>query len=156
MLQGEFLLLCLFLLLFLSLAACTEKSGKKEKPQGRKNGGTKNPKKISPKNLTDKKIKNQLNLVKNAVIAGEKLHHALHHCSHFPKHARHFIAIGENADALPLMMEKVAHYYTQKFDDLLDHLSKLIEPVIMIFVASLVSGLIVAMYLPVFKMGSVI
>ena len=54
-LQGEFLLLCLFLLLFLSLAACTEKSGKKEKPQGRKNGGTKNPKKISPKNLTDKK-----------------------------------------------------------------------------------------------------
>ena len=105
---------------------------------------------------TDKKIKNQLNFVKNAVIAGEKLHNALQHCNCFPKHARHFIAIGENADALPLMMEKVAHYYTQKFDDLLDHLSKLIEPVIMIFVASLVSGLIVAMYLPVFKMGSVI
>ena len=63
-LQGEFLLLCLFLLLFLSLAACTEKSGKKEKPQGRKNGGTKNPKKISPKNLTDKKIKNSRNFSK--------------------------------------------------------------------------------------------
>ncbi|MDP1574693.1 MAG: type II secretion system F family protein [Coxiellaceae bacterium] len=111
---------------------------------------------LANQTLTHQKMQAELNSVKNSVIAGEKLHKALEYCDYFPTRARHFIAIGENADALNSMVEKVAYYYTQQFADHLEHLSKLIEPVIMIIVASLVSGLIIAMYLPVFKMGSVI
>ena len=66
------------------------------------------------------------------------------------------IAIGENADALPLMMKKIAMLYQQQLSETLDRLSKLIEPVIMMVVASIVSGLIIAMYLPIFRMGSVV
>jgi type IV pilus assembly protein PilC len=66
------------------------------------------------------------------------------------------IAIGENADALPLMMTRIARIYQQELHDTLDRLSKLLEPVIMMLVASMVSGLIIAMYLPIFRMGSIV
>lgn len=107
--------------------------------------------------LWQAKTQQQLHHAKESVIAGDKLAHALQqHCPNFPLHARHFIAIGENADALPQMMEKVAHFYRTQFTTQLDRFSKLIEPLVMMFVASLVSWLIIAMYLPVFEMGRVV
>lgn len=98
----------------------------------------------------------QMNHVKNAIMAGQSLRLALKQCTHFPLRAKTMIAIGENADALPIMMKKIASLYQQQFDETLDRLSKLIEPVIMMIVASIVSGLIIAMYLPIFRMGSII
>lgn len=101
-------------------------------------------------------LKNEMQEVKKAVIHGKSLYAALDLCHHFPVRAKTMIAIGENADALPYMMEKITYLYQQQLTNTLDRLSKLLEPVIMMLVASMVSGLIIAMYLPIFKMGSVI
>lgn len=111
---------------------------------------------IANQTLSDHAMRQSFIHVKTRIIMGEKLHMALKSCHYFPVRACHFIAIGENTDALSSMMHKVAEYYHQQFSDQLDYLSKLIEPVIMILVASLISGLIIAMYLPIFKMGSII
>jgi type IV pilus assembly protein PilC len=89
-------------------------------------------------------------------MAGKSFHSALDLCHYFPCRAKTMIAIGENADSLPFIMKKMACIYQQNLNDSLDRLSKLLEPVIMITVASLVSGLIIAMYLPIFKMGNVV
>lgn len=98
----------------------------------------------------------QMQQVRNAVIKGKSLRVALDACCYFPARAKTMIAIGENADSLPFMMKKMAAIYQQSLNDTLDRLSKLLEPVIMITVASLVSGLVIAMYLPIFKMGSIV
>jgi type IV pilus assembly protein PilC len=101
-------------------------------------------------------LKIQMSLVRESVIKGKSLRLSLDHCHYFPMRAKSMIAIGENADALGEMLKKIAIVYQQQWDDSLDRLSKLLEPVIMIIVASFVSSLIVAMYLPIFKMGNAI
>ena len=106
--------------------------------------------------ITQPNFKIHMGIVREAVIHGKSLHAALESCSYFPIRAKTMIAIGENADALPHMMKKIATLYRHQLNDTLDRLSKLLEPVIMMLVASLVSGLMIAMYLPIFRMGSVI
>lgn len=101
-------------------------------------------------------MQTKMNEVRSAIITGKSLHVALELCDFFPLPAKTMIAIGENADALPLMMKKIAMMYQQQWNETLDRLSKLIEPVIMMIVASIITGLIIAMYLPIFRMGSVI
>jgi type IV pilus assembly protein PilC len=66
------------------------------------------------------------------------------------------VAIGEESGSLDAMLSKVADFYEQEVDDAVDGLSSLIEPLIMAVLGVLVGGLIVAMYLPIFKMGSAI
>ena len=111
---------------------------------------------IANRTMTQSQLQQQMQNVQKGVVAGESLHAALNHCPHFPKRAKYLISIGENADALDVMMNRLAAIYQKKFETTLDHLSKLLEPVIMIGVAGLISGLIIAMYLPIFRMGSVI
>lgn len=101
-------------------------------------------------------LQKQMQNVQKGIIDGESLHTALNRCPHFPKRAKYLISIGENADALDIMMKRLSIIYQKKFETTLDHLSKLLEPVIMIGVASLISSLIIAMYLPIFRMGSII
>lgn len=101
-------------------------------------------------------LQKQLQQVRESVIAGKSLHTALNVCHFFPERAKTMIAIGENADALSVMMQKIALFYQHQLNETLDRLSKLLEPVIMITVATFVSGLIIAMYLPIFRMGNVI
>jgi len=111
---------------------------------------------ISNQTLSQPLLQMQLQTMRESVINGKSMYSALDRCRYFPVRAKTMIAIGENADALPLMMKKIAVLYQQQLNDSLDRLSKLLEPVIMMVVASLVSGLIIAMYLPIFRMGSVI
>lgn len=101
-------------------------------------------------------LQKQLQQVREYVITGQSLHTALNVCRFFPERAKTMIAIGENADALSIMMQKMAIFYQHQLNETLDRLSKLLEPVIMMAVASLVSGLIIAMYLPIFRMGNII
>lgn len=110
---------------------------------------------IATEMISIQKIRCEMSLVKSNVVAGKTLHHALECCPHFPTRAKHLISIAENADALPPMMINIAAIYQEKFEFLLDRLSKLLEPVIMILVALMISSLIIAMYLPIFRMGSV-
>jgi type IV pilus assembly protein PilC len=66
------------------------------------------------------------------------------------------VAIGEESGALDAMLAKVADFFEQEVDDAVDALSSLLEPLIMSILGVLIGGLVVAMYLPIFKMGAAI
>ena len=66
------------------------------------------------------------------------------------------IAIGEESGTLEQMLSKVADFYEEEVDNAVDSLSSLLEPIIMSILGVLVGGLVVAMYLPIFKLGSVV
>ena len=65
-------------------------------------------------------------------------------------------AIGEESGALDTMLDKVATYYEDEVDNAVDGLTSLLEPLIMAVLGVLVGGLIIAMYLPIFQLGSVV
>jgi type IV pilus assembly protein PilC len=74
----------------------------------------------------------------------------------FPNMVIQMIAVGEESGSLDQMSSKVADFYEEDVDNAVDNLSSLLEPMIMAILGVLVGGLVVAMYLPIFKMGSVI
>jgi type IV pilus assembly protein PilC len=74
----------------------------------------------------------------------------------FPHMVQQMVAIGEESGAMDAMLAKIADFYEEEVDNLVDNLSSLMEPVIMVILGILIGGLIVAMYLPIFKMGAAI
>jgi type IV pilus assembly protein PilC len=66
------------------------------------------------------------------------------------------VAIGEESGSLDSMLGKVADFYEEEVDNAVDSLSSLIEPMIMAILGVVVGGLVIAMYLPIFKLGSVV
>ena len=74
----------------------------------------------------------------------------------FPSMLVQMVGIGEESGALDEMLSKVADYYEAAVDDSVDNLTAMMEPLIMSFLAVLIGGLVIAMYLPVFKMGEVV
>jgi type IV pilus assembly protein PilC len=66
------------------------------------------------------------------------------------------VAIGEEAGSLDTMLSKVADYFEQEVDDAVEALSSLMEPMIMVVLGTLIGGLVIAMYLPIFKLGAVV
>ena len=74
----------------------------------------------------------------------------------FPNMLVQMVGIGEESGALDEMLSKVADYYEAAVDDAVDNLTTLMEPIIMSFLAVVIGGLVIAMYLPVFKMGEVV
>ena len=66
------------------------------------------------------------------------------------------VAIGEEAGSLDAMLSKVADFYEEEVDNAVEGLSSLLEPMIMGFLGVIIGGLVIAMYLPIFKMGSVV
>lgn len=74
----------------------------------------------------------------------------------FPHMVIQMTAIGEEAGALDTMLFKVAEYYEQEVNNAVDALSSLLEPLIMIFIGTIVGGMVIGMYLPIFKLASVV
>ena len=74
----------------------------------------------------------------------------------FPNMVNQMVAIGEESGSLDAMLSKVADFYETEVDDAVDGLSSLLEPLIMGVLGVLVGGLIIAMYLPIFKLGAVV
>ncbi len=74
----------------------------------------------------------------------------------FPNMLVQMVGIGEESGALDEMLDKVAEYYEEAVDDAVDNLTALMEPAIMAFLAVVIGGLVIAMYLPIFKMGEVV
>jgi len=94
--------------------------------------------------------------IRDQVSTGMQLQLAMQQTGLFPSMAVQMIAIGEEAGSLDNMCAKVADFYEEEVDNLVDALSSLLEPVIMVFLGTVVGGLVVAMYLPIFKLGEVI
>ncbi len=90
------------------------------------------------------------------VSTGTSITAAMEQTNIFPNMVVQMSSIGEEAGSLDHMLGKVADFYEQEVDDAVDGLSSLLEPLIMAVLGVLVGGLVIAMYLPIFKMGSVI
>ena len=73
----------------------------------------------------------------------------------FPAMTVQMVAIGEESGALDDMLRKVAEFYEMEVDAAVASLSSLLEPVIMVVLGTLIGGLVIAMYLPIFQLGSV-
>ncbi len=94
--------------------------------------------------------------IKDGVSTGQQLQLCMEQTGLFPPMAVQMIAIGEESGSLDAMAGKVAEFYEAEVDALVDALSSLLEPMIMAILGVLVGGLVVAMYLPIFKMGQVV
>lgn len=94
--------------------------------------------------------------MKDEVATGQRLQQAMENTDLFPNMVIQMIAVGEESGSLDEMSSKVADFYEEDVDNAVDNLSSLLEPLIMAILGVLVGGLVVAMYLPIFKMGSVI
>ena len=94
--------------------------------------------------------------IKDDVSTGQQLQFAMRNSGIFPAMAVQMVAIGEESGALDEMLDKVATFYENEVDDMVDGLTSLMEPLIMSVLGILVGGLIVAMYLPIFQLGSVV
>ena len=94
--------------------------------------------------------------MKDEVATGQRLQQAMENTDLFPNMVIQMIAVGEESGSLDEMSAKVADFYEEDVDNAVDNLSSLLEPLIMSILGILVGGLVVAMYLPIFKMGSVI
>jgi type IV pilus assembly protein PilC len=94
--------------------------------------------------------------IKNEVATGTRLQQCMANTNLFPNMVIQMIAVGEESGSLDQMSAKVADFYEADVDNAVDSLSSLLEPLIMAILGVLVGGLVVAMYLPIFKMGAVV
>jgi type IV pilus assembly protein PilC len=94
--------------------------------------------------------------IKDEVSQGTQLQTSMRNTGLFPNMAIQMVSIGEEAGSLDAMLAKVADFYETEVDNAVDALTSLLEPIIMAVLGVLVGGLIIAMYLPIFKLGSVV
>ena len=94
--------------------------------------------------------------MRDEIATGTQLQVAMRDSQLFPNMVIQMVAIGEESGALDQMLGKVADWYEQEIDDAVDALTSLLEPLIMAVLGVLIGGLVIAMYLPIFKMGQVI
>jgi type IV pilus assembly protein PilC len=101
-------------------------------------------------------FKNAVNKVKQDVSTGMQLNFSMRTTGVFPAMALQMTAIGEESGSLDGMLDKVATFYEEEVDNMVDGLTSLMEPMIMSVLGVLVGGLIIAMYLPIFQLGAVV
>jgi type IV pilus assembly protein PilC len=94
--------------------------------------------------------------IKAEVSTGSSLTVAMQNTNVFPNMAIQMISIGEESGQIDAMSAKVADFYEAEVDDAVDRLSSLMEPMIMVVLGVLIGGIIIAMYLPIFKLGAVV
>lgn len=94
--------------------------------------------------------------IQSEISTGTSLTVAMQNAQVFPNMVLQMTAIGEESGALDSMLSKVADFYEAEVDDAVDAMSSLMEPVIMVVLGTLIGGLVIAMYMPIFKMGQVV
>jgi type IV pilus assembly protein PilC len=94
--------------------------------------------------------------MRDEVATGQRLQRAMENTGLFPNMVVQMIAVGEESGSLDTMSGKVASFYEEDVDNAVDSMSSLLEPLIMAILGVLVGGLVIAMYLPIFKLGAVV
>jgi type IV pilus assembly protein PilC len=94
--------------------------------------------------------------MRDEVSTGQRLQRAMENTGLFPNMVNQMIAVGEESGSLDTMSGKVATFYEGEVDNAVDAMSSLLEPLIMVVLGVLVGGLVIAMYLPIFKLASVV
>jgi len=94
--------------------------------------------------------------IKDEIATGTQLQQAMRDTELFPNMVVQMVAIGEESGSIDTMLGKVADWYEQEVDDAVDALTSLLEPAIMAFLGVVIGGIVIGMYLPIFKMGQVV
>ena len=94
--------------------------------------------------------------MRDDVSVGYPVNMAMKQTALFPHMVIQMTGIGEEAGALDAMLFKVAEYYEQEVNNAVDALSSLLEPIIMVIIGTIVGGMVIGMYLPIFKLASVV
>ena len=94
--------------------------------------------------------------VGDSIAEGRPIAEPLEESGVFPNMVVQMINVGESVGALDTMLEKIADFYDEEVDQAVDNLTAMIEPFMMVFLGGMIGGLVVAMYLPIFKIASVV
>jgi type IV pilus assembly protein PilC len=94
--------------------------------------------------------------IQQEVSTGTSLTAAMMNANVFPSMVLQMCAIGEESGSIDHMLGKAADFYEAEVDDMVAGLSSLMEPIIIVFLGTLIGGIVVAMYLPIFKLGQVV
>jgi type IV pilus assembly protein PilC len=109
---------------------------------------------ISRLSIRNEFLKEALENMKRDVFSGMSLEAILKKDNRFPETFKAFIGVGERTGKLNDMLASIAKYYEEEFDGSVDRLSQLLEPVMIVFLGTTIGFILVAMYLPIFSMGS--
>jgi len=94
--------------------------------------------------------------IQSEVSTGTSLTVAMQNSEVFPNMVIQMVSIGEESGSLDAMLGKVADFFEREVDDAVEALSSLMEPMIMVVLGVLIGGMVIAMYLPIFKMGQAV
>ncbi|MCL2789927.1 MAG: type II secretion system F family protein [Desulfobulbus sp.] len=104
----------------------------------------------------NKVIERSVIRVAESIAEGRAIAEPLEESGVFPNMVIQMINVGESVGALDVMLEKIADFYDEEVDQAVDNLTSMIEPFMMVFLGGMIGGLVVAMYLPIFKIASVV
>lgn len=111
---------------------------------------------MAQKSVATDKLSRVFKQISIDMESGQAFHFALSKQQWFPPDVEQILDIGENSGTLSAVFEKLANDYTEQVNDIVDNLGKVIEPVIVLFIGSLVGGIVIAMYLPIFNLMSLL
>jgi type IV pilus assembly protein PilC len=101
-------------------------------------------------------VEDALMKTRQSISEGQSIAEPLSASGVFPPMVVQMIAVGEATGALDSMLNKIADFYDDEVDAAVEAMTSLLEPVMMVFLGGIVGGMIVAMYLPIFKLASVV
>jgi type IV pilus assembly protein PilC len=102
----------------------------------------------------NKVIENAVNSVRDAISEGRTIAEPLSEAGVFPEMVCQMIAVGEATGALDVMLGKVVDFYEDEVDQAVENLTSMMEPIIIVFLGTIIGGLVIAMYMPIFSMAS--
>ncbi|MDK9708782.1 MAG: type II secretion system F family protein [Desulforhopalus sp.] len=111
---------------------------------------------VVAKTAGNKIIENAVFRVGDSIAEGRPLADPLEESGVFPNMVIQMINVGESVGALDTMLEKIADFYDEEVDQAVENLTAMIEPFMMVFLGGMIGGLVVAMYLPIFKIAAVV
>ena len=111
---------------------------------------------ICAKTAGNKVVEREVNGIRLSISEGKSISEPLTNSAIFPPMVVQMIAVGESTGALDAMLNKVADFYDDEVENAVGALKQLIEPIMILVLGVLVGGLVIAMYLPIFKLGSVV
>ncbi len=111
---------------------------------------------IVAKTAGNKVVENAIYKVRSGIAEGRTMADPLYESGVFPPMVCQMIAVGESTGALDAMMEKIADFYDEEVDQAVENLTAMIEPFMIVFLGIVIGGLVVSMYLPIFKMAGAV
>jgi type IV pilus assembly protein PilC len=111
---------------------------------------------IVAKTAGNRSVEKAIYNVRSGIAEGRTMADPLLESGVFPSMVCQMIAVGESTGALDAMLEKIADFYDEEVDQAVDNMTQLIEPIMLVFLGVTIGGLVVAMYLPIFKMAGAI